>query len=105
MSAAKLFIFALALASTQAFSLRVKGGLISEKISCWLQSPKKCAKHCYVHLLFRQIELRIVIWAHFLGDRSQGEKLYEINPPLKTSKVPMLHLAWMVLMPGFPTLS
>ena len=31
MSAAKLFIFALALASTQAFSLRVKGGLISEK--------------------------------------------------------------------------
>ena len=30
-----------------------KGGLISEKFSCWLQSPKKCAKHYSVHLLFR----------------------------------------------------
>ena len=49
-----------------------KGGLISEKFSHWLQSPKKCANHYPEHVLFRWIELRthhlgIIYYVNFLG--------------------------------------
>ena len=44
-----------------------KGGIISESFSRWIQSPKKCAQTYPEHLLFRWIELRMVIW-HIFGE-------------------------------------
>ena len=59
-----------------------KGGLISERFSHWLISSTKCAKHYPEHLIFRLIEVRIVIWHLFWEIGAEVKKLYEIEPPL-----------------------
>ena len=63
----------------------IKGGSISESFSRCLQSPKK---HYPEHLLFRCIELRIVIWhIGIWGDWSQTEKLSKIKSPLPNHRL------------------
>ena len=59
-----------------------KGGLISERFSRWLISSKKCAKHYPEHLIFRLIEVGIVIWHLFWEIGAEVKKLSEIEPPL-----------------------
>ena len=52
------------------FLKHIRGGLISDRFSRWLEFPEKCAKHYAEHLLFRWIELKIysaVIWHLFWG--------------------------------------
>ena len=68
--------------STGSNNQLLKGGLISERFSLWLLSSKKCAK-CYPEgLIFRLIEVRIVIWHLFWEIGAKVEKLSEIEPPL-----------------------
>ena len=51
-----------------------KGGLISERFSLWLKSPKKGAKN-YLEHHSRKKNAQDSDLAHFLGDLSQNEKL------------------------------
>ena len=44
----------------------VKGGLISESISLWLQSPKNLLNHCREHYSNKEKMLRTVIWHIFV---------------------------------------
>ena len=66
------------------YNIHTKGGLISEDFLHWLQSPKKCAKHCSEHLLFSLDIDRAQDkdFGPFLGYWSQSETLSEIMPPL-----------------------
>ena len=50
------------------FLKHIKGSLISDRFSRWLEFPEKCDKNYAEHLLFRWIELKVysaVIWHLF----------------------------------------
>ena len=63
--------------------VHIKGSLISESFSFWLQSPKKYVKSLSCPFFFRWISIaQDRDLAYFLGDWSHNEKLSEIMPPL-----------------------
>ena len=64
------------------FATTYKGGLISESFFFNFGSnlPKNMPNHCLIELPNQKM-LRVVL-AHFLGDWSKREKLFEIKPPL-----------------------
>ena len=58
------------------YSYLIKGGLIPESFSCWLQSPIKCGKHYPEHLFFIYVDrAQDSDLTHFLGDWSQSENI------------------------------
>ena len=59
-----------------------KGGLISEKFSLWLQSPKKCAKSLSWALSTKREDVQYTFWHILFGDWIQLETNSEIKPPL-----------------------
>ena len=69
-----------------------KGGLISESFSLWLKSPKYVPNHYPVHLLFRWIVFRIMIWHLFLKIWAKVEKLSEMKPHLHLAIIYYLYI-------------
>ena len=62
---------------TKNIFIHLKGGIISDSFSRWLQTPIKCAKKYPDRVLFRWIVIK-----HFYGRLEPKQKNSEIMPPL-----------------------